>query len=104
MNCRALLGTDVDSDDLEILDDIIKAHKGSFKPDKDYVCEAAVLRMADKIDMLRRGKDKRNKYEEGIEKIETYFQKHFEDDSEEAQFLSDFLTVIQKLPKSPRQA
>lgn len=95
---RALWGEDVDDKDIEALGSIIRAHKGKFKPDEDYACEAAILRMADKIDMLRRGKDKKNKYEEGIDKIQTYFRKHFEDDSEEAQFLSDFLKAVRALP------
>ena len=95
---RALWGEDVDDEDIEALGSIIRAHKGKFKPDVDYACEAAILRMADKIDMLRRGKDRQNKYEEGIDKIQTYFRKHFEDDSEEAQFLSDFLKAVRALP------
>ncbi len=95
---RALWGEDVDDEDIEALGSIIRAHKGKFKPDEDYACEAAILRMADKIDMLRRGKDRQNKYEEGIDKIQTYFRKHFEDDSEEAQFLSDFLKAVRALP------
>ena len=95
---RALWGEDVDDEDIDALGSIIRAHKGKFKPDEDYACEAAILRMADKIDMLRRGKDRQNKYEEGIDKIQTYFRKHFEDDSEEAQFLSDFLKAVRALP------
>lgn len=95
---RALLGEDVDDEGIEALGSIIRAHKGKFKPDEDYACEAAILRMADKVDMLRRGKDKQNKYEEGIDRIKTYFSKHFEKDSEEAQFLSDFLKAVRALP------
>ena len=95
--CLEILSA-VDDEDIEALGSIIRAHKGKFKPDVDYACEAAILRMADKIDMLRRGKDRQNKYEEGIDKIQTYFRKHFEDDSEEAQFLSDFLKAVRALP------
>lgn len=98
LNHRVLLGKEVDIEDIEALGSIIKAHKGKFKPDEDYACEAAILRMADKIDMLRRGKDKQNKYEEGIDRIEKYFHKHFKGDSEETQFLSDFLHVVRALP------
>lgn len=98
LNHRVLLGKEVDIEDIEALGSIIRAHKGKFKPDEDHACEAAILRMADKIDMLRRGEDKQNKYEEGIDKIRAYFRKHFEDDSEEALFLSDFLKAVRALP------
>lgn len=96
-NC-ALWGEDVDDEDIEALGSIIRAHKGKFKPDEDYACEAAILRMADKIDMLRRGKDKQNKYEEGIDKIKEYFYDHFPENSDEMQFLFDFLNVVRALP------
>lgn len=95
---RALLGEDVDDENIEILGSIIRAHKGKFKPDEDSACEAAILRMADKIDMLRRDEDKQDKYKEGIDRIKTYFGKHFEKDSEEAQFLSDLLKAVRALP------
>lgn len=96
---RALLGEEVDDEDIEILGSIIRAHKGDkFKPDEDYACEAAILRMADKIDMLRRGKDKQNKYQESIDNIKEFFKGHFKKGSDERKFLSDFLDVVQALP------
>ena len=96
------LGWSTDGVRLSALNSVIKAHKGSFKPLPDYACEAAILRMADKIDMLRRGKDKEDKYDEGIEKIQEYFSKRFPDGSGEQQFLSDFLDAVETLSKDFR--
>lgn len=96
---RSLLGAD--DGELETLGSIIRAHKGKFNPDEDCACDAAILRMADKIDMLREGKDKQGKFDRGIEKISKYFDKHFQDDPKRVQFLSDFLEVVRALPKEP---
>ena len=97
------LGWSVDGARLTALNDVIKFHKGSsFKPDPSRAREAAVLRMADKIDMLRRGKDKERQYDEGIDVIQKYFGKHFPDGSSEKRFLSDFLPVIDILSKDFR--
>lgn len=94
-----LLGWDADGTRLTALNSVIKAHKGSFRPAERYAREAAALRMADKIDMLRRGEDKEKRYDEGIDKITIYFTKHFPDGSGERQFLASFLPVVETLAR-----
>ena len=97
-----LLGWVPDGARLNALSSVIRAHKGSFKPLESCAREAAILRMADKTDMLRRGKDKEDNYDEGIEVIQKYFGKHFPPDSSEGQFLPVFLSVIETLSKDFR--
>lgn len=56
---------------------IIIAHKGDFCPPKDVAKEAAILRMADKIDKYNKSKYRlkkaRKSYEKNLEKIREYF-------------------------------
>jgi len=97
---RAMLRSNIDGN-VETLSSIVKAHKGTFEPNENCACEAAILRMADKIDMLRRGKDKQQQFDDGIERITDYFQMRFQNDSEEVRFLFDFLSVVRGLLKEP---
>lgn len=98
---RAALGPDVDGGTLGALADIIRAHKGKkFQPGEGHAREAAILRMADKVDMLRQGKDKADKYSEGLRLIGAYFAR-YPKDSPEARFSGDLQAVLSALPKGP---
>jgi len=57
----------------KLVKNIILSHKGSFKPKRKGAKEAAILRMADKIDRFGRKNDASKKYEDNIQKIESYF-------------------------------
>ncbi len=52
---------DMDKQELKELGAVIKAHKGTFDPPKSVALEAAVLRMADKIDKTARAEKKAKK-------------------------------------------
>ena len=89
------LNWEADGFAMKTLGSVIRAHKGSFEPEEDCACEAAILRMADKIDMLRWDGDKKKEYKRGLEKIEEYFKGHFPSGSPKALFLDDFLPAVQ---------
>lgn len=63
---------------------IIIAHKSDFCPPKDVAIEAAILRMADKIDKYNKSKYRlkkaRKSYEKNLEKIREYFRDNGLDD------------------------
>lgn len=56
--------------------DVIKAHKGEFAPAPAVAAEAAILRMADKIDKISQGKMEKfmDKYFDNMNKIELFFE------------------------------
>lgn len=58
------------------LQSIILSHKGDFKPDSDIAVEAAILRMADKIDKYNKSTPKKAKRacKKSAEIIRIYFQ------------------------------
>lgn len=58
------------------LQSIILSHKGDFKPDSDVAVEAAILRMADKIDKYNKSTPKKAKhaYKKSAEIIRIYFR------------------------------
>lgn len=95
-----LLGWDDSQEYLPALADIIAAHRGEeFEPKQDWVREAAVLRLADKLDMRRRGLDKKEQFKESRKLIRNYFQR-FPEESREARFLSALLETVKALPTS----
>ena len=53
---------------------IIVAHRNSFTPDEDVALEAAILRLADKIDKVnKKNKGARKSYEKSKKEIAQYF-------------------------------
>lgn len=64
------------NEELEIICKIIRSHKGEFCPDKDLAMASAILRMADKIDKINKGKyaDFQEKYEKSMKKIKRHFK------------------------------
>ena len=56
------------------LGQIIIAHKGIFCPPVCVAKEAAILRMADKIDRFGRKDDASKKYKRNLKKIKSYFE------------------------------
>lgn len=59
---------------------IIVSHKGCFCPCSSVIMEAAILRMADKIDKFNKdSKEANESYIKHIETIKGYFKKHFFD-------------------------
>lgn len=59
------------------LGEVIRHHKGKFKPEPPCAREAAILRTADKIDMLHQGwEESEIKYRDTLSKIHEYCQKH----------------------------
>lgn len=67
---RKLTGEKLAKRDRKRLGAVIQAHKGSFDPPDHVALEAAVLRMADKIDQTARGKRHAKKsYKKHMKKI-----------------------------------
>lgn len=70
-----LTGRSLDKGTREKLAAVIAAHKGDFDPPKKVKFEAAVLRMADKLDKYTRGKPSADEsYEKSMKKIKKYFE------------------------------
>lgn len=57
---------------------IILSHKGEFKPNVDIALEAAILRMADKIDKYNKSSSKKAtaSYQKSLRQIERYFKEN----------------------------
>jgi len=68
---KKLTGKELDEQELVDLSEIIKAHKGKkFDPPENVALEAAILRMADKIDHTAHGKkDAKERYKKHMRAI-----------------------------------
>ncbi len=58
---------------------IIKAHKGEFEPDENIALEAAILRMADKIDKWNKINFKQKKSRKDLEKCKKKYKENLEE-------------------------
>lgn len=68
------------------LGQIIIAHKGDFCPPEDVAVEAAILRMADKIDKYNKSKYSLEKAEKSCKKILKKIKKYFHDNGLDDKF------------------
>ncbi len=76
---KRLTGRSLDKETRKKLAAVIAAHKGDFDPPGKVKFEAAILRMADKLDKYSRGKPSADEsYEKSMKRIKKYFE-----DSEE---------------------
>lgn len=72
---------ELDCDDFARLCSVIRCHRKRFDPDKNVIIEAAILRMADKIDKVRRNQKKVKKlkkackvYKKNRKKVKRYLK------------------------------
>lgn len=80
-----------DIKDVKIVGDIIRAHRKKFKPSDTVWLEAAILRMADKLDKYAKGKaNVENKCKKSIEAIEEYVSDHGISDKQFDMFMNAY--------------
>lgn len=87
-----------DKNEMKHIYNIIKAHKGEFKPKPNNAMEAAILRICDKLDRYYKGnKDAEDKCKESILEIKDYFNNNKIDEFDE--FETAYSNVLKKVKK-----